>query len=650
LAFIEFKVGNLKSKSDLFLAKLQSNTKQIEELIQLPSKTYLNFLTPYQKLNHDLDAIFTEISHLHSVKNSEETKEIYTELLPTITEYYTNLSQDKRILSAYEEILDKEKSSLTKVQLKVLSDGIRDFKLSGVDLPDKTKARLKDIQIQLSDLSNQFSQNVLDATNAFELIIKNPKDVVGIPDSDLLSAKQEDGSYKFTLQIPSYMAYMTYGQNPKLREDLYKAYVSKAPNNGKVLEDILKLRKEMASLLGFPSYSEYSLAFKMAENTKQVLDFLYKIAESAKPVAEKEFQTLKSFAESKGMKEFKSSDVAFYSELLKKESLDFDEEAYRPYLEKERTVKGSFQFIGKLFGIEFQEIEIDTWDSKVQVFDIKKDNLIIARLYADLEARKDKKGGAWMHNWVSRHNVDSKTILPSAFIVGNFPPSNGDNPSLLKPDDVVTLFHEMGHALHHLLTEIEEPFLSGINGVEWDAVEFPSQFLENFAYEKEALKFFAFHYKTGEALSDEMIQKLVDTKNFQSAMGVLRQLEFAIFDLKIHTDCPDEQGVQNILDEVRKEVAVNIPPSYNKFQNGFSHIFAGGYAAGYYSYKWAELLSANAFYRFVDNGIFDPKLSKDYIDHIISKGGSESAMELFKNFYGKEPEIEPLMRLLGIAA
>lgn len=650
MAFAEFKVDNLKAKSEDFSSKLLSNTKQLEELLAISDKTYSNFLTPYQIMNHDLDSIFTEISHLHSVKNSEETKSIYAELLPKITEYYTNLSQDKRILSAYEEIWENEKEHLQAVQSKVIQDGIRDFKLSGVDLPSDTKERLKEIQIKLSDLSNQFSQNVLDATNAYELIISNPKDVEGLPESDIETAKQEDGKYKFTLQIPSYMAYMTYGQNAQLREELYKAYVSRAPNNGKVLEEILKLRKEMSSLLGFPNYSEYSLAFKMAESTEQVLDFLYKIADSAKPVAQKEFETLKDFASKKGKIDFKASDVAFYSELLKKESLNFDEEAYRPYLEKERTVHGSFEFIGRLFGIQFKEIKTEVWDPKVQVFDIQKNNLTIARLYSDLEARKDKKGGAWMHNWISRHKLDSKSILPSAFIVGNFPPSHGDSPSLLKPDDVVTLFHEMGHALHHLLTEIEEPFLSGINGVEWDAVEFPSQFLENFAYEKEALKFFAVHHKTGEALPEDMIQKLVDTKNFQSAMGVLRQLEFAIFDIKIHTECPDEVGVQTILDGVRKEIAVNIPPIYNKFQNSFSHIFAGGYAAGYYSYKWAELLSANAFYKFKDNGIFDPKLSEDYIEKIISKGGSKSAMELFKNFYGREPEIEPLMRLLGIAA
>ncbi|MCC5813443.1 MAG: M3 family metallopeptidase [Leptospira sp.] len=651
MSFIEFSSNNLESKKNQLLEKLSSNQNLLEELLSQDPINYKNFIVPYQKMNHDLDAIFTEISHLHSVKNSTETQKIYTELLPKLTEYYTNLSQDKRILDAFLASQKRnETDNLSVSQKKVLDDGIRDFKLSGIDLEDSKKKRIKEINIELSDLSNQFSQNILDATNAYEKVISDPADVQGIPESDLAIALTDDGSWKFTLQIPSYMAYMTYGPNPNIREELYKAYTTRAPENGKVMEKILKLRKEMASILEFSSYSDYSLAFKMADSPKQVLDFLYDLGNKAKPQAIKEFQELKDFALSKGCNNFQSSDTMFYSELLKKEKLNFDEESYRPYFEKNRMVAGGFKFIEKLLGIEFQEIQADIWEPTVQVFHILKDNKPIARLYADLEARKDKKGGAWMHNWISRHKVDGNTILPSAFIVGNFPPSKNDSPSLLKPNDVVTFFHEMGHALHHLLTEVEEPFVSGINGVEWDAVEFPSQFLENFAYEREALQFFANHYKTGEPLPQDMLQKLIDTKNFQSAMGVVRQLEFAIFDLKIHEVCPDEEGVQAILDQVRKEIAVNIPPGYNKFQNGFSHIFAGGYAAGYYSYKWAELLSANTFFKIVDKGIFSSNLGQLYLENVLSKGGSEPAMDLFVKFYGKEPEVEPLLRLLAIEA
>jgi oligopeptidase A len=648
LTFREFINNPLEEKKNLFLAKLKENQKILETLLEISNPSYSSFLVPYQKMNHDLDAIFTEISHLNSVKNNEETQKIYSDLLPTITEYYTNLSQNKKIFQGYMNALQIGKGSLSQPEKKVLQDGIRDFKLSGVDLPDATKNRLKEINIKLSDLSNQFSQNILDATNSYEKIISDPKDVAGIPESDLNLAKTEDGKFRFTMQMPSYLAYMTYGQNAQIREELYKAYVTRAPQNGKILEEILLLKKELSHLLGFDNYADYSLAYKMADNKEQVLNFLYKIAESAKPIAEKELITLQKFALEKGKADLKSSDLGFYSELLKKESLDFDEEAYRPYFEKERLVAGGFEFIGKLLNIQFQLVQADKWHETVQVFHVLRNDKTIARLYVDLEARKEKKGGAWMHNWHSRHKVDGEIVYPTAFIVGNFPPSSGDTPSLLKPNDVVTFFHEMGHALHHLLTEINEPFVSGINGVEWDAVEFPSQFLENFAYEKEALKFFAYHYKTGEPLPDSMIQKLVDTKNFQSAMGVLRQLEFAIFDLKIHTSHPDEAGVQKVLDDVRKEIAVFIPPDFNKFQNSFSHIFAGGYSAGYYSYKWAELLSANAFYKFIDNGLFDKQLSQSFLDNILSKGGSENAMDLFKKFYGSEPGIEPLMRLLGI--
>lgn len=649
IEFLEFSHSNLDEKRKQFLSKLKSNQEQLELLLTQNPIHYNNFLKPYQKMNHDLDTIFTEISHLHSVKNSDETQKIYTELIPAITDYYTDLSQDKRILEAYKSSLNYNNGNdLSYAQKKVLEDGIRDFKLSGIDLPEDKKKRVKDINNQLSELSNQFSQNVLNATNAFERVIDDPKDVEGIPDSDLQIAETEDGKWKFTLQTPSYIAYMSYGPNSKIREELYKAYTTRAPENGKILEEILKLRKELSEILGFSNYVDYSLAFKMAESMEQVLEFLYELANKSKPQAQKEFQDLKDFALSKGCKDFQTHDVMYYSEMMKKENLNFDEDKYRPYFEKTRLVKGGFSFLEKLLGISFQEVEGQKWDPSVQIFNILKNNKTIARLYTDLEARKDKKGGAWMHNWISRHSTESGMILPSAFIVGNFPPSKDDRPSLLRPDDVVTFFHEMGHALHHLLTEIDEPFVSGINGVEWDAVEFPSQFLENFAYEREALEFFAKHYQTNEPLPEEMLQKLIDTKNFQSAMGTIRQLEFAIFDLKIHKDCPNEEGVQKILDDVRKEIAVNIPPDYNRFQNGFSHIFAGGYSAGYYSYKWAELLSANAFFKFVDSGIFDNRLRESFMSNVLTQGGSKPAMELFIQFYGSEPKTEPLLRLLAI--
>lgn len=646
----EFTNDSLETRKENLLQKLQENQKLLEELLDQPSKTYENFLVPYQKMNHDLESLFTEISHLHSVKNSPQTQEIYSSILGPITEYHTNLAQDERIYKAYQEILKKMESNGThkKEAIKVLKDGIRHFELSGVHLEKEKKLKIKEIQIQLSNLSNQFSQNLLNATNSYIQTITNPNDVEGLPESDKALAKKPDGTYQFTLQAPSYLAYMTYGPNRSIREELYKAYVTRAPENGKILEEILKLRKELSLLLGFSNYAEYSLAYKMAESTQQVLDFLYNLAKKAKPQAIKEFEELKEFAKNQGLINLEAFDVLYYSELLKKQKFNFYEEEYRPYFEKNSTIHGVFQFLEKFFQISFQKVHTYTWDPTVEVFDIYKNGSLSGRLYTDLEARNDKKSGAWMHNWISRHRSQLGLVPPSAFIVANFPPSTGDIPSLLKPTDVVTFLHEMGHALHHLLTEVEEPFVSGIHGVEWDAVEFPSQFLENFFYSEEALPFFARHYKTNELLPKDMLEKLIQVKNFQSGMATVRQLEFAIFDMLIHIECPNEEGVQKILDKVREEVAVIHPPSYNRFQNSFTHIFSGGYAAGYYSYKWAELLSANAYFKVVDNGVFQSGLGPKYVKEVLSKGGSQPAMELFKNFYGKEPELQPLLRLLSI--
>ncbi len=650
--FREFTNESLEVKKEKFFEKLQENKRSLEVNLALEKKEYANFVFPYQKMNHDLDAIFTEISHLHSVKNSEETQKVYSELIPILTEYYTELSQDPRIFKAYQEALERgeQNRSLEIAARKVLTDGIRDFRLNGVDLPEQEKQKVKKIQIQLSEQSNQFSQNLLNATNAYEKIITDPRDIEGIPESDLATARQDNSTWKFTLQYPSYIAYMNNGPNRKIREELYKAYTTRAPENGKRILEILSLRKELANILGFQSYAEFSLAFKMAESTEEILSFLYKLGDKAKPKAQEEWNELKDFARSKGLQELEAFDIPYYSEWMKRERFEYDEESYRPYFEKTAVVEGGFRFLGQFLGISFQKVDAEVWDPTVQVFHIIKDGELVGRLYTDLESRRNKKSGAWMQNWTSRHRIGKEIELPSAFIVANFPPSSKDSPSLLRPADVVTFFHEMGHALHHLLTEVEHPSVSGIHGVEWDAVEFPSQFFENFVYERESLSFFAFHFQSGEPLPDELLKKLIGMKNFQSALGVLRQLEFAIFDLKLHMQEPpkEEEEVQNILDQVRSEIAVVKPPSYNRFQNGFSHIFAGGYAAGYYSYKWAELLSANAFLKVVEKGILQSDLGKQYYREILAKGGSEPAIQLFRNFYGKDPEVEPLLRLLSI--
>ncbi|HIC10032.1 MAG TPA: M3 family peptidase [Campylobacterales bacterium] len=625
---------------------IERNRKEIERLLSIENKRYANFLKPLEELERDLDELFTPIYHIHSVQNSEESQKVYTKLLPILSEYSSDISQDERIFRAVKEIKEKEWDSLNLEQQKVIENYLLDFKLSGVELDRESKERLKEIDKELSQLSNQFSQNVLDDTNSFEMVIENFEDVKEIPQSDLESAKIEDGRWKFTLQMPSYLAYITYGSNRELREKIYRAYVSRGKNNSELIDKILKLRNEKAQLLGFSNYAQLSLATKMASSTDEVVKFLYSLADKSKEKAKEELEEIRRYS---GLDDFQPFDLAYYSEKYRKEFYDIDEEAYRPYFEKNRSVKGILDFIGKLFNLQFHKADTQLWDEKAEAFDVVEDGKVIARLYLDLEARENKKSGAWMNDWHS-HHVDSKgkEHLATAFVVCNFPPSSPNSPSLLRHDDIHTLLHEMGHAIHHLLSRVGEISISGTNGVEWDAVEFPSQFLENFSYSKEVLKSFAKHYQTGEPLPDEMIDRLIKAKNFQSALQMVRQLEFGLFDFKLHLNLYQGDEVQNLLDEIRKEISPLIPPKYNKFQNSFTHIFSGGYSAGYYSYKWAEVLSADLFYQFVDRGIFDKEISSKYRDIVLAKGGTQSMKELFFQLVGREPDETQLLRLSGI--
>lgn len=645
--FLEFKV-DLDNFIQTLQEKLKQNNEKIETLLKQKNKTYTNFVTPLEMMDEYLGQFFTPLSHLNSVNNSDENQEVYTNSLPIITEYSTKLSQNIDIYNAYKEIEANEAESLNDEQKRVIELNILNFELSGAHLDEKTKERLQEINIKKSELSNNFSQNLLDATNAYEYIITDEEDIKGIPESDLASAKFEEGGvtkYKFTLQMPSYIAYMTYGKNAKIREDIYKAYVTRAPENAKIIDELLALKNEMSELLGFNNYAQYSIASKMASDEKSVLNFLDDLLQNSKHQAKEELKTLQAMKK----EPLKSFDSAYYSEILKKEQYDLDEELYRPYFEEKSVVNGMFDFLNKLFGIKFKKTDELLWDAKAYSYDLYLDDKLKARLYLDLEARKSKRGGAWMHNWQTHcKDEENKEQLASAFIVCNFPASTKESPSLLRHDDVVTLFHEMGHAIHHMLSSVDESGVSGVNGVEWDAVEFPSQFLENFAYEPHVLKLFATHYKTGETISDEMIDKLVRSKNFLSAMGMLRQVEFSIFDFKLHTKLYKENEVQALIDSIREETALIKTPYYNKFQNGFAHIFAGGYAAGYYSYKWAEVLSADTFFSVVDEGIFDSKTAKDYLDIVLRGGGSKSMQIFFKELMQREPDPSNLLRLNGI--
>ena len=652
--FKEFHIENFENSSKLLEELLNNSRVEVEKLLEIKNKTYKNFVLPFAEIGEKINEFITPIFHLDSVKNSKITSKVYEECLPLISKYESEISQNENIYTSFKNIQSNEKSTLNNIQLKVLENEIRDFELSGCQLENNKKQRLEEIDLALGELSHKFSQNILEATNSFSLIIENFEDVKEIPKSDLELAKfEEDGKtkYKFTLQMPSYIAYMTYGTSREKREELYKAYTTRAPQNGEIIEKILALKDEKVKILGFKNYASYSLATKMANSEDDVINFLEELGNKAKEKAIKELEEIKQIAKEDGVDDFRASDISFYSEKLKKAQYDIDEEYYRPYFEQNSVLNGFFTALNELFDIEFKSSNASSWDEKVKVYDILENNKTIARIYIDLEARDDKRGGAWMNNWHSYYKDSNNNInLPTAYIVGNFPQSTKDIPSLLRHSDVVTLFHEMGHALHHLLSKVEEPTVSGISGVAWDVVEFPSQFLEYFSYDRDILKLFAKHYQTGEVLDDEATSRLIKAKNFQSSMATVRQIEFALFDFKLHQKLyKTEFEIQELLNSIRDKFSVIKTPEYNKFQNSFSHIFSGGYSAGYYSYKWAEVLSADAFYMFLDSkNVLNKELGLKYKNCVLSCGGSENMDKLFFDFAQREPKIDSLLKIDGI--
>ncbi len=645
--FIEFNVDNLKDFPKELENLLQKQQNSID-LIAKEATNYKESIKVLEDLDEELETFFTPLSHLNSVLNSKETQKAYEESLPLLSNFSSYVSTHKQL---YEKI--KSLSSSSDEEKRVLNLLKRDFILSGAELNQENKDRLKEINLTLSELSNQFSQNLLDATNAYELIITDSKDVEGIPNSELEQAKVEkDGkiSYKFTLQMPSYIAYMTYGPNRELREELYKAYNTRAPQNQEIIEKILKLKKEKASILGFKSYAEYALQTRDAKSSEDVIEFLEELVKLSKPQAIKEVEELKAFAkELDNIENLQPFDIAYYSEKLKKEKFNFDETETKPYFELYKTLNGMLSLVSKLFNVEFKEVTAKVWHNCVKVYDIYENNNLFARIYFDLEARESKRGGAWMHNWQSHYkDSNEKEHLASAFVVCNFAQSSKDMPTLLRHDDVVTLFHEMGHAIHHLFSKVNERHISGIEGVAWDVVEFPSQFLENFAYERNILKEFACHYQTNQPIPNELLTKIKSSKNFLAAMGMLRQLEFALFDFKLHQKLYKGSEISQLLDTIREDTAIIKPPSYVKFEHGFAHIFAGGYAAGYYSYKWAEVFSADAFFACLDNGEFNKEQAKAYKEHILEKGATKEMSSLYIDWLKRRPNTKSLIKLYEI--
>jgi oligopeptidase A len=633
--------------------------------------TWGNLVAPIDEADDALGKLWSPISHMNSVVSSDELREAYESCLPMLSEYSTFVGQHQGLFEAYTQLSKSDEfSTLDTAQQKVITNALRDFTLSGIALNDEDKSRYGEIVTRLSELGSQFSNNVLDATQAFTLNITDQNELSGLPESALeaaavLASAHEKEGWLFTLDIPSYLPVMMYCDNQALREKLYSAYVTRAsdqgPNakefdNGPIMVEILKLRHELAQLLGFDHYAEKSLATKMADTTSEVLGFLENLAIKSKSQGEQDFAELQQFA----AQEFNQTalnawDLAYYSEKLKQSRYAISDEELRPYFPEETVVKGLFDVVHRLFGINIQQREsVDVWHKDVKFYDIVDSNgQARGSFYLDLYARAKKRGGAWMDDCVGRAKTISGEIqLPVAYLTCNFNGPVGDKPALFTHDEVVTLFHEFGHGIHHMLTQINAGSVSGINGVPWDAVELPSQFLENWCWQPEALALISGHYQTGESLPPAMLDKMLAAKNFQSAMQMLRQLEFGLFDFNIHANFNPEKGdeIQVELNKVRSKYAVAKAPEFNRFQHSFSHIFGGGYAAGYYSYKWAEVLSADAFSRFEEEGIFNEAVGRDFLNNILEKGGSEEPSELFKAFRGRAPEIDALLRHSGIQA
>ena len=629
-----------------------------------------NLVEPIDAAEDRLHKAWSPVSHMNSVVNHDALRDAYNACLEKLSEYATETGQNRELYEAYHSIQQSSGfAALTEAQQKIINNALRDFHLSGIDLPAEQQARYKEISQQLSKLASQFEQNLMDATNSWHKVLSNAEELAGLPESALAQARQTAQAaghegWMISLQFPSYLAVMTYADNRALREEHYQAFATRAsdqgPDAGKwdnsdIMEQILALRHEKAQLLGFGNYAEYSLATKMAESTQDVNDFLNNLAEKSHAQAQRDLDELQAFAKAEhGLDDLQPWDISYYSEKMRQHFYQLSQEEVKSYFPVTKVLPGLFAIVEKLYGLQISQIEhFDSWHPDVSFYQIvDKEGQPRGRFYLDLYARAKKRGGAWMDDCVGRKRYANGMQYPVAYLVCNFTPPTGDQPALLTHDEVETLFHEFGHGLHHMLTQVDYRGVSGINGVEWDAVELPSQFMENWCWDKQALALISGHYQTGEPLPEALYAKMLAAKNFQAGMMMVRQLEFSLFDFKIHESYQPGQGgrIYDILQEIRKRVAVVKVPAFNRFAHSFSHIFAGGYAAGYYSYKWAEVLSADAFSLFEERGIFDRATGEAFLHSVLEQGGSQDAMTLFKNFRGREPNIDALLRHNGIAA
>ncbi|ANM80592.1 oligopeptidase A [Serratia marcescens] len=642
----------------------------VERVVAQPGPfTWDNLCQPLAESDDRLSRIWSPIGHLNSVKNSPELRAAYEQALPPLSEYGTWVGQHEGLYQAYRSLKEGAAfEALSVPQRKAVDNALRDFELSGIGLSADKQQRYGEIVARLSELGSTYSNNVLDATMGWSKLITDEAELSGLPESALAQAqamaqaKEQDG-WLLTLDMPSYLPVLTYADNRALREEMYRAFATRAsdqgPNAGKwdnseVMAETLALRHELAQLLGFDTYADKSLATKMAESPEQVIGFLSDLAKRARPQAEQELAQLRAFAKQHyGVDELEAWDITYYGEKQKQHLFSISDEQLRPYFPEQRVVEGLFEVVKRIYGITAKERkDVETWHPDVRFFDLFAANgELRGSFYLDLYARENKRGGAWMDDCVgSLRKADGTLQKPVAYLTCNFNRPLGDQPALFTHNEVTTLFHEFGHGLHHMLTQIDTAGVSGINGVPWDAVELPSQFMENWCWEPEALAFISGHYQSGEPLPKEMLDKLLAAKNYQAALFILRQLEFGLFDFRMHFEYSPEKGAQILptLAEVKKMVAVVPSPSWGRFPHAFSHIFAGGYAAGYYSYLWAEVLSADAYSRFEEEGIFNAETGKSFLDNILSRGGSEEPMALFKRFRGREPQLDAMLRHYGI--
>lgn len=659
--FDQITLDDLKQKIEQAIEQGQNFLNELQEVPQ-SIQAQLSVLDKIDTLENNMGESWGILSHLNAVMNNAETRELYQTLLPALSEYYTALGQHVPLYQTYQHVHDASLfDTLPPAQQSAIKLALRDFKLSGVALEGENKKRYAEISARLSQLASDFSNHVLDATQAFSKPLTEAQ-LKGLPQSSVELLKQYGQQRELeqpvaTLDIPSYLAIMTYADDRELREELYKEYVTRASeqsahpsfDNTPVMEEILSLRQEMAKLLGFDNYAEYSLASKMAPDVETVNQFLVELAEHARTPALKEIAELKDIAKQDGIEELKPWDSTYYSEKLKQQQFNLSQESLKPYFPAPKVIQGLFNVVNRLYGITVVEREAPLWHADAHYYELEDQGVVIGGFYFDLYARSGKRGGAWMSGFRSRMQTENGLQKPICYMVGNFTPPVGDQPALLTHDEVNTLFHEFGHGLHHMLTEVDNISVAGTHGVAWDAVELPSQFMEFWTWDKDSLDSLSEHIESKETLPEELLKALLDARFFQSGMQTLRQIEFALFDLNIHKITPalNATQIQATLDDIRQKFAVLPTVSYNRFQNSFSHIFAGGYAAGYYSYKWAEVLASDAFDRFENEGIFNTQTGTEFRKAILAVGGKDTALDAFINFRGREPKIDALLRHQG---